>query len=420
MENNEFIRKKSIYIAVMSVLAVALLVLVIIAGVSGAHIDAAENGPSAATDPETSSDVSALPVFDLSEQMPESSEPASSEGSAEPVVSEESADAERSEPVSEEQYSAAEPSSAETSSAPAESSVPEESSEPVSAEESRVEEVTWDPYDISVSGKSANGKAFPANYAANNTNAEFVAVYNVTKGEFIYVKNAGAKAYPASMTKLITGMLAEKYLSPDEKIVVGEEINMVKPHSSLAYLYVSETLPLETVLDAMLLPSGNDAAYVIGVNIGRKILGDENASLEDCLQAYCDEANRFVLSLGCKHTHITCPDGFHDDGHYSTAGDFAIISAEVVKNYPLIKKVCAKVKAKDGYKLEYKNSNNLLSEYSYVNGLKTGTTNEAGYCIAISAHAENTDIVIIIMNSKSSSTRTSDAKVLLNSAFGWY
>lgn len=419
MENNEFIRKKSLYIAIMSVLAVVLLVLVIIAGVSGARIDAAENGSHAATESETSSDVSALPVFDLSEQTPESSDTAPSEESVEPVVSEESADVEYSEPVSEEPFSSAEPSSAEVSSAPVESSVPEESSEPVSVEESK-EEVTWDPYKISVSGKSANGKAFPATYATNNTNAKFVAVYNVTKGEFMYVKDAGVKSYPASMTKLITGMLAEKYLSPDEKIIVGEEINMVKPHSSLAYLYVSEELPLETVLDAMLLPSGNDAAYVIGINVGRKLLGDENASLEDCLQAFCDEANRFVRSLGCKHTHITCPDGFHDDDHYSTAGDFAIISAEVVKNYPLIKKVCAKVKAKDGYKLEYKNSNNLLSEYSYVNGLKTGTTNEAGYCIAISAHAENTDIVIIIMNSKSSSTRTSDAKVLLNSAFGWY
>ena len=222
------------------------------------------------------------------------------------------------------------------------------------------------------------------------------------------------------MTKLVTAMLAEKYLPKDGKIIVGKEIEMVKPHSSLAYLYVGEDLPLETVLDAMLLPSGNDAAYVVGVNIGRKLLGVEDASLEDCLAAFCDEANRFVKKLGCKHTNIACPDGFHDPDHYTTAGDYAIISAEVVKNYPLVAKVCAKKRVKDGYKLEWSNTNNLLSEYSYVTGLKTGSTNEAGYCIAISAHAEGCDIVIIIMNCKTASNRTSDAKVLLNSAFGWY
>ena len=61
-----------------------------------------------------------------------------------------------------------------------------------------------------------------------------------------------------------------------------------------------------------------------------------------------------------------------------------------------------------------------MLDYSYVNGLKTGCTNEAGYCIALSAYAENTDIVVIIMNCISTSTRTSDAKTLLSCAFGWY
>ena len=427
MPNNDFNKQKIFYIVIMCVLAVVLLVLVVIAGVTtGAGIGEPSAAVSAdASELSVSPDESATSQTDLSADISEqpsaaeiSEEISASSGTehSEPVSFEQSEDAGQSssEPVSQEPVSVP---PAESSAEPVEESY--DVSEPASAEESH-EEVTWAPYSIKVSGVSANGKAFPASYATNNTTAKYVAVYNVTKGEFIYVKDAGVKTYPASMTKLVTAMLAEKYLPKDEKIIVGKEIEMVKPHSSLAYLYVGEDLPLETVLDAMLLPSGNDAAYVVGVNIGRKLLGVEDASLEDCLAAFCDEANRFVKKLGCKHTNITCPDGFHDPDHYTTAGDYAIISAEVVKNYPLVAKVCAKKRVKDGYKLEWSNTNNLLSEYSYVTGLKTGSTNEAGYCIAISAHAEGCDIVIIIMNCKTASNRTSDAKVLLNSAFGWY
>ena len=409
MNNYEFDKRKLFYIIVMALLAVVLLALVVIAGfTSGRHID--PPAESAASDVASSDSVS--------EQGSTPDDPAVSED--EPVtqdVSDTSSVAEESlnsEPVSEPVSEESSQTSAEESSEASKEESSEESIEV--SEESSVPD--FDPYKIKTSGVSANGKSFPKN-AADNTTAGFVAIYNVTKGEFIYTKNATEKAYPASMTKLITAMLAEKYLDKNETIVVGKEIELVKPHSSLAYLYNGEKLPLETVLDAMLLPSGNDAAYVLAVNVGRKILGNNKAPLAACLDAFCEEANRFVQSIGCKHTHITCPDGYHDDAHYSTAGDFALISAEVVKNYPLVKKVCAKKHAKDDYKLEWDNTNNML-DYSYVNGLKTGCTNEAGYCIALSAYAENTDIVVIIMNCSSTSTRTSDAKTLLSCAFGWY
>ncbi|MBQ6043789.1 MAG: D-alanyl-D-alanine carboxypeptidase [Clostridia bacterium] len=405
MNNKEFDKRKLFYIIVMAILAVVLLVLVVIAGfTSGRHIDSmsepdvsAVSKDGSVPEQESGSDIS-----DVSQD--ESGAGEISDISQEPVESQVSEPL--SEPVSEESSQISAEESREESK--------EESSE--ASEEPSVPD--FDPYNIKTSGVSANGKTFPKN-AADNTTAGFVAIYNVTKGEFIYTKNATDKAYPASMTKLITAMLAEKYLDKSEDIVVGKEIELVKAHSSLAYLYNGEKLPLETVMDAMLLPSGNDAAYVLGVNVGRKILGSSKAPLQACLDAFCEEANRFVQSIGCKHTHITCPDGYHDDAHYSTAGDFALISAEVVKNYPLVKKVCAKKHAKDGYKLEWDNTNNML-DYSYVNGLKTGCTNEAGYCISLSAHAENNDIVIIIMNCSNTSTRTSDAKTLLSCAFGWY
>ncbi len=403
MNENVYTQKKLLYIIIMTILAVVLLVLAAVAGfTSGNGPELSQPTSSDGSEISSVSEEGLLSDPELSSDEDDPSLP--SEGSSVPDTSSvsEPYPAESSEPVSE---ISAEESSSEISEEPSEETsgqgIPE-----------------WKPYTVKTTGKAANGKAFPS-AKADSVSAEYVAVYNVTKGEFIYVKNGGAKAYPASMTKLITAMLAEKYLDKDEEIVVGKEIELVKPHSSLAYLYVNEKLPLETVLDAMLLPSGNDAAYVVGVNVGRKLLGDPNASLEACLEAFCKEANRFVSALGCKHTHITCPDGFHDDAHYSTAADFALISAEVVKNYPLVKKVCAKKRAKDGYKLDWTNTNNML-EYSYVNGLKTGSTGEAGYCISISARAEDTDIIIIIMNCKTAAARTSDAKTLLSCAFGWY
>lgn len=264
---------------------------------------------------------------------------------------------------------------------------------------------------------------FPITYIENNITAEYVAVYNVTEGKYIYGKNENEKCYPASLTKLVTALLAVKYINKDEIITVGNEITMIGKGSSTAYLVAGYRMKLETLLDAMLLPSGNDAAYVVAVNVGRKVLGDENTSIIEALECFYKTANEFVKSIGCTGTNISCPDGYHDDNHYTTAWDYVLISREALKSN-LIRKVVGKKIAydtlADGTQVSYTNINQLISDTDYVTGLKTGTTDEAGYCIAVSAENNGEEIIVIAMKSATAADRYSDAKKLISAAYRWF
>jgi D-alanyl-D-alanine carboxypeptidase (penicillin-binding protein 5/6) len=263
---------------------------------------------------------------------------------------------------------------------------------------------------------------FPVSYIENNVTAGYIAVYNVTEGKYIYGKNENEKCYPASLTKLVTALLAVKHLDTNEIITVGDEIRRIGKGSSVAYLVVGYRMKLEVLLDAMMLPSGNDAAYTAAVAVGRKILGDKNASIDAALECFYKAANEYVRSIGCTGTNIACPDGYHDDNHYTTAWDYVLISKEAMKN-PLIMKVVQKKVAydtlADGTQVKYENTN-LLLDYAYVTGLKTGTTNEAGYCVAVSAKSNGVEIIVVVMKSTSAAARYEGAKKLISAAYGWF
>ncbi|NCA93246.1 D-alanyl-D-alanine carboxypeptidase, partial [bacterium] len=213
------------------------------------------------------------------------------------------------------------------------------------------------------------------------------------------------------------------YIGQDETITVGNEITRIGKGSSTAYLEVGYRMKLEVLLDAMLLPSGNDAAYVAAVNIGRKVLGNNNAPIDEALERFYITANEYVRSIGCVNTNIACPDGYHDDNHYSTAWDYVLISREAL-NESLICKVVKKKIAydtlADGKQVSYTNGNLLLFETNYVTGLKTGTTDEAGYCMATSTEYNGIKLIVIVMKSTSAAARYSDTQKLISAAYGWF
>ncbi|MDD4124199.1 MAG: hypothetical protein PHW77_00505 [Eubacteriales bacterium] len=293
----------------------------------------------------------------------------------------------------------------------------DEISQNISSEESA------DDISAEISEEHNIADGFPVNYIERNVTAGYVAVYNVTDGKYIYGKNENEKCYPASLTKLVTALLAVKYISQDDIITVGNEITRIGKGSSTAYLIVGYRMKLEVLLDAMMLPSGNDAAYVAAVTIGRKVLENDNATIDEALDCFYATANEYVRSIGCVNTNIACPDGYHDNNHYSTAWDYVLISREALKDSLIAKVVKKKIAydtLADGTQVSYTNGNQLLFETNYVTGLKTGTTNEAGYCIAASAEYNGVELIVIVMKSTSAAARYSDAQKLISASYGWF
>ncbi len=270
------------------------------------------------------------------------------------------------------------------------------------------------------------GKTLPKSFIDRNTASEYVMLANITDNQILYAKNANEKCYPASLTKLLTAVVAMDYTQADTIMTVGNEVNMIDPQSSRAYLTVGTRLTMKNLLQAMLLPSGNDAAYCVAVQVGRRIAGDESLDRYAALTRFCEQMNKKATALGCTGTHFVNPDGIHANNHYTTAADMLKIATAALQN-PLIAEVVATKEVNttllSGQTVNWKNSNRLVQEsgayaYAGATGLKTGTTDEAGYCLAASATSEGKTCVAIVMGAKKEENdRWEDASGLLDISF---
>lgn len=296
--------------------------------------------------------------------------------------------------IAAEDYQAAEP--AET----AFETIPEETSAP--AGEKDVEY----PIDMQISSK-------------------YAVVYDVTTNTVLYAKNAEEKCYPASTTKLLTAALALDYADEDFVFTAGDELDFVNPGSSLAYLNKGSQLSTEMMIDALMLPSGNDAAYVTAANIGRVIADNPNMSDEGAVKEFVNMMNRKAKRIGAQNTHFANPDGFHDDNHYTTAMDMLKI-ALYAKDCDMIAESVQKVELTQtflsGEVIYWKNSNVMINPYSqfyycYSKGMKTGMTDEAGYCVVELAERYDHQIIAVVMGGENAAARWNDTIALLDKAF---
>lgn len=262
--------------------------------------------------------------------------------------------------------------------------------------------------------------------------AEFAIVYDLKSGEVLFAKNATDRAYPASITKLMTSIVALKYCDPDDVFTAGDELSFVVKGSSLAFIYKGHKLKLKMLIDAMMLPSGNDAAYVVAANAGRIIAGDKSLSAAEAVSVFVDKMNEEAKRLGCKGTHFANPDGWHDERHFTTAYDLALISEEALK-YEVINKSVKKEQVdavyESGQMMTWINSNYLIRYHSlstedrkkwyseYATGLKTGTTSQAGSCMVASAKKGDREIVAVLLKCKDGMGRYEDALEIINTIF---
>lgn len=263
--------------------------------------------------------------------------------------------------------------------------------------------------------------AFPTFKVDEEVKANGLVLYDSTSDSFLYERDADKRCYPASITKLLTAITASDYLNMTDVVTVGNEVNLIGPGSSTAYLQVGYKLTFEQLMDSMMIVSGNDAAYVMAVWAGRKILGTERGKIEDALNAFIEKMNEKAVSIGMTSTHFSNPDGYHDDDHYTTPRDLAILCKTALRNR-VIATSCGKTEVKysivSGQTVSYKSTNAFLSNYEYATGLKTGTTNEAGYCLAASAFKDGRELIAIIIGSDTTSSRFVYAGEIFDIAYG--
>jgi len=231
----------------------------------------------------------------------------------------------------------------------------------------------------------------------------------VDTGTVVIEQNADAKLPMASITKLMVLLIADEYISQGKlnltDTVVASATAEATP-GSLVYLDTGEEMSVDDILKCISIPSANDAA----VALAEHIAGSE--------EEFVKLMNEKAAEMGLNDTHYVNASGLDTDGHYSTARDISKLSREIYLNHPMIMAhaVMTEETIRNG-KFPLVNTNNLVANYPYATGLKTGTTENAGYCFAATAEKDGVKLVAVVLNSASSPKRFSDARTLFDYAF---
>ena len=246
-----------------------------------------------------------------------------------------------------------------------------------------------------------------ANYLSVDITAANAIVINADTNTVLYQKNGTDKIAPASTAKMITALTVLDYCSPDDEMRVGAEIEMMQDDSSRAWLMQGDTLTVRQLLVALMLPSGNDAAYTLAVNAGKEIAGDMGLSNAQAIDVFMDKVNQKAKSLGAENSNFVVPDGYDADGQYTTAYDLAVIAKACLDN-PYISEIVASDSSYErwpnGREVTYNNTNELLNPNSQyylpeVIGLKTGTSSLGGACIVSAAVINGNTYICAVMGS---------------------
>lgn len=238
-------------------------------------------------------------------------------------------------------------------------------------------------------------------------------LYCADDGTVLYNDSADAKTAPASMTKLLTALVTLKYMDPGEVVTVGTELDLVEYGSSLCYIDYGNRLTVKDLLTGMLLNSGNDAAYTAAVCTVRTVYPDAQLGDKAAVEKFVEMMNTYAAEIGMSSSHFVNPDGWDDDDQYVTAEDVVRLSECSLKN-ALISEIVRTYKKdvvlESGEALSWKNTNSLLDPESIFYcpdciGLKTGTTDYAGYCLAGACTKNGRTYITVVTECETNSDR---------------
>ena len=255
--------------------------------------------------------------------------------------------------------------------------------------------------------------------------AGHIFVYDTANRKMLFSSTPSTEAlYPASITKLFTAWVALQILPADTVVTAGKELGLLQPGSSTAFIAYGTRLKVEMLVEAMLLPSGNDAAYVLAAAAGREIAGDPELSAKKAVAVFMEETNRRAAEVGLANSHFVTPDGYHDEGHHSCPGDLATIGElalgnEIISRYMALQQ--DSVTFYSGETVTWYNTNRLLNPESawYCDaavGMKTGYTQEAGYCLLAAFQKEEGHILVGIFDAENKLSRYTDSVILFEAA----
>lgn len=257
-----------------------------------------------------------------------------------------------------------------------------------------------------------------------NVNAPVALLMDSATGKIVYEKDAYKRMYPASTTKIMTAILALENCDLNDVAKVSYNAIFTVPVGySNANLQLDEELTIEQLLYVLLISSANDAANVIAEHIAGSI------------ESFATMMNTKANEIGCKDTHFVNANGVHDENHYSTAYDLALIGKYAMKN-----EMFRKIVATTRYTLPITNkydkadrifvtTNKLVNSksgqyYEYATGIKTGYTDAAKNCIVASAKKDGLEFIAVVMNTTNDASidtnKFSDCKVLFDYGFNNY
>lgn len=244
----------------------------------------------------------------------------------------------------------------------------------------------------------------------------YAVLMEASTGTILYEKDADVRIHPASVTKIMTILLifeaAEQGLIRlDQKVTTSAHARSMG--GSQVFLEEGEVQTVETLLKCIIIASGNDAA----VAMAEQISGTE--------EAFAARMNEKAKSLGMTNTHFVDCCGLTDSSdHYTSARDVAIMSRELLEHYPQVTEYSdiwmediTHVTRKGSSIFTLTNTNKLLRAYQGCDGLKTGSTSKAKYCLSATAKRNEIRLIAAVMTSPDSKTRFSEAARLLDYGF---
>lgn len=240
-------------------------------------------------------------------------------------------------------------------------------------------------------------------YLPSDTTSEAAGLFDITDGQVMYSKNAFERLYPASITKVMTALIAIKYGDLTDTVTVTEDAVITEAGATLAGIHPGDQLTMEQLLYGLMLPSGNDAGAAIAVHMAGSI------------DAFAELMNREAQKLGATGTHFMNPHGLTNADHYTTAYDLYLIFNEALKQ-PEFRKVTGTT----SYTADYTDGSGnpvsttweggnwyMVGQRQTPDGLtvfsgKTGTTSAAGFCLIMASRdQEEKEYISVVLKAPS-------------------
>lgn len=268
---------------------------------------------------------------------------------------------------------------------------------------------------VLISGGDGKAEAKEA-AAAVEVSAPSAILMEASTGQVIFEKDADTQRPPASVTKVMTLLLIFDALDAG-RIALEDEVQTSEYAASMGgsqvFLEAGEIQTVDTMIKCIAVASANDAC----VAMAEYVCGSE--------EEFVRQMNERAAGLGMEHTSFANCNGLDAEGHLTTARDIGLMSRELITKYPQIydyssiwMDTITHNTEKGSSEFELANTNKLIRQYQYATGLKTGSTNDAKFCVSATAEKNQMEMIAVIMGAENSKERFQDAMALLNYGFG--